>query len=81
MRFIECASCAAKPGSPTLCASCVANRAEISRLTAELDAERRRNEALRRGLVSGAHDAACLESRLKGLITQLGHTDGVPSGE
>lgn len=27
--FVECASCAAKPGSPTLCAACLSNRAAI----------------------------------------------------
>lgn len=29
MDFVECATCAAKPGSPTLCASCLHNRAVI----------------------------------------------------
>lgn len=81
MRFVECAACAAKPGSPTLCASCVANRGEISRLTSELKDERMRNEALRRGLAAGAHDAGCLESRLIGLINQISQTDGVRSEE
>lgn len=30
--FVECAACAAKPGSPVLCTSCLTNRATISRL-------------------------------------------------
>lgn len=32
--FKECAACAAKPGSPTLCPSCLHNRTTIDRLTA-----------------------------------------------
>lgn len=32
-RFMECAPCAAKPGSPTLCASCVWNRDLIDKLS------------------------------------------------
>ena len=28
--FKECETCAAKPGSPTLCSGCLANRATIS---------------------------------------------------
>lgn len=35
-RFRECASCAAKPGSPTLCVACLHNRATIDRLLASL---------------------------------------------
>jgi len=31
--FVECDSCAAKPGSPTLCAGCLANRYVIGLLT------------------------------------------------
>jgi hypothetical protein len=31
--FKECPTCAAKPGSPTLCGSCLHNRAVISELT------------------------------------------------
>ena len=31
-KFQECASCAAKPGSPILCESCLNNRATISTL-------------------------------------------------
>ena len=30
--FMECSICAAKPGSPTLCPSCLHNRALIGRL-------------------------------------------------
>lgn len=33
--FAECETCAAKPGSPTLCATCLHNRATINRLRAE----------------------------------------------
>jgi hypothetical protein len=36
-RFVECASCALKSGSPTLCAACVNNRRAISELEAERD--------------------------------------------
>ena len=33
--FAECAICAAKPGSPTLCPACLHNRATINELRAE----------------------------------------------
>jgi hypothetical protein len=32
MEFVECDTCAAKPGTPALCAGCLANRETISRL-------------------------------------------------
>jgi uncharacterized membrane protein SirB2 len=32
-KFMECVSCAAKPGSPTLCESCIHNRAAIEQLS------------------------------------------------
>lgn len=32
--FVECATCAAKPGSPDLCASCFHNRDVINRYAA-----------------------------------------------
>lgn len=32
--FVECDTCAAKPGSPTLCRGCLANRALIAYLHA-----------------------------------------------
>jgi hypothetical protein len=34
--FHECASCRAKPGTPTLCTACLHNRATIDRLLAWL---------------------------------------------
>ena len=34
--FTECASCAAKPGSPSLCDSCYNNRGEILKLNLEI---------------------------------------------
>lgn len=34
--FVECDACAAKPGSPVLCAGCLANRNTIGRLTKAL---------------------------------------------
>ena len=59
--FVECAACAAKPGSPTLCDSCVHNRHVIHHLSWMLDSLKRdsiaqwrdslewqRREALRR---------------------------------
>ena len=45
--FSECATCAAKPGSPTLCSACLHNRATINRLRAE-------NEVLTSVYVSAA---------------------------
>lgn len=47
MDFMECSSCSAKSGTPTLCASCFHNRALVSKLQGELrehpltDSERR----------------------------------------
>lgn len=35
--FKECADCSAKPGSPTLCASCLQNRSAVSELTQLLE--------------------------------------------
>ncbi len=35
--FKECASCAAKPGSPELCGSCLHNRTALSRLTKQVE--------------------------------------------
>lgn len=35
-RFVECAACAAKSGSPVLCAGCLRNRATIAQLETEL---------------------------------------------
>ena len=37
LEFMECAVCAAKPGSPTLCASCLHNRTVISALNETID--------------------------------------------
>lgn len=34
-KFVECDSCANKPGSPSLCAGCLANRNTISSLRGE----------------------------------------------
>lgn len=34
-KFIECDTCRAKPGSPTLCSGCLHNRALISKLKKE----------------------------------------------
>jgi len=36
LEFIECASCAKKPGTPPLCASCLHNRRVISALSEKL---------------------------------------------
>jgi secreted protein with Ig-like and vWFA domain len=36
--FMECDTCRAKPGSPTLCAGCLHNRRLIGMLRANLDA-------------------------------------------
>jgi hypothetical protein len=52
IEFRECASCAAKPGAPTLCAACLHNRATINRLIAALrvvwhGGDRRKIERLR----------------------------------
>jgi hypothetical protein len=35
--FIECAECAAKPGQPPLCESCLSNRNEITRLEGHVE--------------------------------------------
>ncbi len=36
MEFVECEACKAKPGTPLLCESCLANRQVISTLTARV---------------------------------------------
>ena len=36
MEFVECSICAAKLGSPTLCDSCLVNRATIAKLKTEV---------------------------------------------
>ncbi len=36
-RFIECDACRAKPGAPTLCFGCLANRALIEHLCTEIN--------------------------------------------
>ncbi len=41
--FVECATCAAKPGSPALCASCVSNRRLIYKLQNIVDYRDKRN--------------------------------------
>jgi len=38
IEFAECAACAAKSGSPTLCAACLHNRTAINRLRVECEA-------------------------------------------
>lgn len=37
--FVHCAECSAKPGSPTLCSACLANRSLISDLRREIQEE------------------------------------------
>jgi hypothetical protein len=83
--WMECAECSAKPGSPTLCASCIHNRDTVLRLqrmvdlgeklraesAANLQAERDCNFGLGKQLVAAAHDAASLESRLTGMLKSL----------
>lgn len=39
LTFIECPTCAAKPGSPTLCTSCLINRDAIEKLHKEFEAQ------------------------------------------
>lgn len=36
LEFMECESCSQKPGSPTLCPSCLHNRRAIDKLSLEL---------------------------------------------
>lgn len=36
-KFVECQTCAAKPGMPPLCAGCLSNRATIDRLRGALE--------------------------------------------
>ena len=46
--FVECATCAAKCGSPTLCDSCIANRLLIGNLKGDLSRACRRIDDLHR---------------------------------
>ena len=49
--FMECATCAAKPGSPQLCASCLHNRADLAKARAKSEERRRLLEKHRIGLI------------------------------
>ncbi len=44
LEFVECSVCAAKPGSPTLCDSCLKNRHAIETLTSKLNPRKWSNE-------------------------------------
>jgi hypothetical protein len=46
--FRECETCAAKPGSPYLCKSCLSNRATIEKLTTVLEEKDKEIEAARK---------------------------------
>ncbi len=46
--FKECASCAAKPGSPQLCGACLHNRALVSALQSALRASEKLRELCRK---------------------------------
>lgn len=46
LRFIECAACKGKPGTPQLCESCLNNRAVISRLKEAVDAVSKVEQAI-----------------------------------
>ena len=47
--FMECAACAAKSGSPQLCAACLHNRAELAKVRAKSEERRKALESLKMG--------------------------------
>jgi hypothetical protein len=73
--FVPCYACSSKPGSPSLCRGCLANRQTITELQEQRDAFKRKgaetSELARRAAAQAAHEAASLESRLLGLITSI----------
>lgn len=47
VEFRECDTCAAKPGSPYLCAGCLNNRNTINKLEVELQHLRQKQDIIR----------------------------------
>lgn len=58
MEFIECDSCKAKPGTPTLCAGCLHNRAVIGKL-------------LRTPVATAVDQVECLREALAALVVEI----------
>ena len=46
LEFVECSVCAAKPGSPDLCESCLTNRRTIEHLKEQIDMQKKPAEAV-----------------------------------
>jgi hypothetical protein len=69
-QFMECAECRSKPGSPTLCPSCLHNRTLVSKLSAALktqDSMAQENEDLWREVAALASDLNAHKATLLGL--------------
>jgi hypothetical protein len=62
IEYQECAECAAKPGSPTLCPSCLHNRTQINRLVADLE------ESLKQFHKLAKYLGACRDGAIGGVI-------------
>lgn len=72
--FVECAACAAKPGSPELCASCLHNRTAISELTKATSTGELllRTKEYRRNWVAEEAKRITLENQVAELKRKLG---------
>lgn len=84
--FVECDTCAAKPGSPSLCAGCLANRHIITLLKKEISRGRSSQVVdlrqfksgvgvkavdLRRGMTIDVHGVRCTVDRIEVCIEDL----------
>jgi len=51
LEFVECPECASKPGSPTLCDSCLKNRNSISKLKQELENRLKQQDSIEKPIL------------------------------
>lgn len=74
-RFKECPACAAKPGIPELCASCLKNREAVTGLrkqAEELDKENRELEHTNETLVTNCKAAESARNHFHRRVNDLG---------
>lgn len=75
LEFMECTSCAAKPGAPTLCVACVHNRSVIDELIRDHDqAASERDEVI--DAVIGAPQNTAVEACVSEAIAQFADATG-----
>jgi len=66
--FIECDSCAVKPGSPYLCKACLSNRDQIFALHAENKILKNQNQNLRSYVQDMADAGGFVGAAAKGVL-------------